>query len=100
MRSILVPSALLVLLASAWAAEHTVQVGQGGLKYDPATLTINVGDSVTWNFASQHSVTSQAKAGDCKAEANAFLNSGDLATGTYSKTFMTAGTFEYFCVCL
>jgi len=59
--------------------------------FSPATLTIKVGDSVTWtnNDNTQHTVTS-----DTGSE----LASSTLAKGqTYSHIFNTAGTYDYHC---
>ena len=59
--------------------------------YSPKTLTISVGETVTWtNYDSmQHTVTSDS--GDV-------LNSELLGQGkTYSMTFTEAGTYDYHC---
>jgi len=58
--------------------------------FDPATITVKVGDTVTWtnNDSMDHSVT---------ADGNQF-DSGNLASGkTFSFTFKTAGTVGYHC---
>lgn len=57
--------------------------------FDPASVTVKVGDTVTWtnNDSTTHTITGD---GD--------LNSGDVAPGsTYSKTFDKAGTYSYHC---
>jgi plastocyanin len=82
----------------------TVQVGAGGnLTYSPSTVTIHVGDTVQWSFASAgHTVTS---GGGCGADGQ-FCSPGDTncSAGTtsasgaaYSHTFNDAGSFSYFC---
>lgn len=61
------------------------------LAYEPATITIPVGSTITWtnDDSVQHTVT---------AKNRDVLQSGALAPGaTYSQTFSTPGTIEYFC---
>ena len=56
--------------------------------FNPADVTVKVGQSVTWtnNDTTTHTVT------------GADFDSGPLAPGaTYSHTFATAGTFDYHC---
>lgn len=100
----------------ALAAERIVHVGQGGTKYvDEASgtkvSTINVGDTITWNWEGDmsHSVT----AGTCtdngggggyygggggSCTANHAWQSGLHAAGfTFSQTFTGVGTFSYYC---
>ncbi|MCL5070163.1 MAG: cupredoxin family copper-binding protein [Actinobacteria bacterium] len=58
--------------------------------FDPASLTIKVGDTITWanNDSYAHTVTSD----------NGAFDSGSMAGGaTFSFTFKTAGTFSYHC---
>jgi plastocyanin len=75
------------------------------LKFDPASLTVPRGATVTWRNTSQvaHTVTDDpAKAAN---PADALLPSGaqawDSGTinpgGTYSHTFDVPGTYKYFC---
>ena len=57
--------------------------------FSPASLTITTGSTVTWTNDDNviHTVTT--------VDGN--LNSGDIAVGaSYSKTFSTAGTFNYY----
>ena len=82
-----------------------VTVGPNGLlTFSPATITINVGDTVRWTWASDgHDVASGM---DCQPD-NKFcdnnntncasapiLNMGD----TYSHTFNTPGVYSYICL--
>lgn len=59
--------------------------------FNPATKTVNVGDAVLWQWkgGNQHNVTwvTQSGAG----------NSATQSSGTYSRTFSTVGTYDYFC---
>ncbi|MDO8467536.1 MAG: cupredoxin family copper-binding protein [Nanoarchaeota archaeon] len=59
--------------------------------FSPSTLTVNVGDSVTWtNYDSvKHTVTS---------DSGSELDSEMLSNGqSYSHTFNTPGTYAYHC---
>lgn len=70
------------------AAANTVTIA--GNAFSPASITVKVGDSVTWtnNDSLSHTVT---------ADDNSFASS-DLANGaTFSFTFTKAGTFPYHC---
>lgn len=61
-----------------------------GMAFNPATITISAGTTVTWTNkdAVNHTATSLTS----------LFNSGSLATGaTYSFTFMTPGTYSYKC---
>lgn len=72
----------------ARAAEHAVQITDS--TFSPATLTIAVGDTVTWRNADDrpHTVTSKDGAFD----------SGNLDEGVgYSFTFTEPGTYTYLC---
>ena len=82
---------------------HTVMVGQDGLTFTPARLTIHVGDTVHWVWATGgHSVVSGT---DGNAD-NRFCSPGDTgcanpplsnAGATYDHTFASTGSFPYYC---
>ncbi len=58
--------------------------------FDPASTTLAVGTTVTWTWTgrSTHDVTfDNANVG----------NSGRQASGTFQRTFSTAGTYDYHC---
>lgn len=79
---------LLVLAASVIAADHDIDIS--GFAYDPDTLTVQVGDTVTW--------TNQDSAAHTVTADNADFDSGSLAQGeTWSFTFDSAGTWDYHC---
>jgi plastocyanin len=70
------------------AAEHAVQIADSA--FSPATMTISVGDTVTWTNADgrPHTVTSDGGAFD----------SGNLDEGqAFSFTFSEPGTYTYHC---
>jgi plastocyanin len=80
---------------SAKATTFQVQVGQGGLKFTPANVMIQVGDTVqwVWSGATLHSTTSGTP-----GNPDGMWDSGTHNNGfTFSFTFTTAGTFNYFC---
>jgi plastocyanin len=104
LRALVVAGASLIGLALAWpglAAGHTVQavdyqfIAPGG----GSSLTVTVGDQVTWEAAGDpHTVTS----GTPGAIDNRFPDrpaaEGFLLAGTsFTTTFAAPGTFPYFC---
>ncbi|MGH2474370.1 MAG: cupredoxin domain-containing protein [Candidatus Limnocylindrales bacterium] len=69
------------------AADEAVTIA--GFAFDPASVTVRVGDSVTW--------TNQDSAAHTATASGTFA-SGDLANGqSFTYTFTTAGTFDYIC---
>lgn len=78
---------------SSEAATANVTVAPGGtLTFSPSTVSINVGDQVTWTFDSSiHTTTSGSS-----CTANGLWN--DSGGPTFSYTFTNAGTYPYFCV--
>lgn len=85
---------LLFTYTGARATTFQVQVGQGGLKFTPATVNINVGDTVQWTWAaSGHSSTSGTP-----GHPDGLWDSGVQNSGfTFTQTFNDAGTFPYYC---
>ncbi|MEO6396857.1 MAG: CHRD domain-containing protein, partial [Tepidiformaceae bacterium] len=87
---ICVSAAFLMAGSQARAANAAVTITN--FAFTPATLTVAVGDTVTWTNASvsPHTVTSDAS--------GTTLASGNIApAGTYAKTFSAAGVFPYHC---
>jgi plastocyanin len=74
----------------ASAADVTVQQVTGNL-FSPASVTIDVGDTVTWvnaDAVAPHTVTAN----------DSSFDSGLMANGaTYSRTFTSPGTYAYRC---
>ena len=80
---------------SSFAVTHFVTVGLGGaFTFSPASITIQPGDTVTWNWADDdHSVTA-GSAGNPTGE----FDSGVKGIGfTFSFTFNSVGSFPYYC---
>ncbi|MFE0325200.1 cupredoxin domain-containing protein [Streptomyces sp. NPDC058960] len=83
-------SLLGVGLTAPPASAATYSVSLKNLQYNPPTLDVQVGDSVTWSNDETNGVTHSVTGGD--------LNSPDLAPGAkYSFTFSSPGTFSYHC---
>lgn len=103
--------------ATAWS----VRAGSGtpdsavvGFSFYPSTITIDVGDSITWTLAGDaHTITflsggpqpsplspvAGAPAGGSTYDGTGFVNSGIVPPGqSYTLTFTTAGTFSYLCL--
>ncbi|HTN25440.1 MAG TPA: plastocyanin/azurin family copper-binding protein [Solirubrobacteraceae bacterium] len=74
-----------VLAAPAAAAPATVTVANK--QFGPSAVTIAAGETVTWKFnESGHDVAGSGWSGNTS-----------FATGTFTRTFPTAGTFSYVC---
>jgi len=77
-----------IAASSVLAADSAVSIA--GFAFDPATVTIQVGDSVTWT--NEDSVAHTATAGDGS------FDTGSIANGASDTvTFDSAGTFAYIC---
>lgn len=77
---------------SATGKTHAVQVAN--FFYEPAKLTIAVGDAVKWTFTQgTHTVTSGT---DCTADGK-FDSKTKTVRGTYTRVFDAPGKFDYFC---
>ncbi len=76
------------------AANHNVEITL--TQFNPANLTVNVGDTVIWrnNSFLQHTVTS---GNSCSA--NGTFNSGLINPDiVFQYTFTSIGDFPYFCI--
>ncbi|MBA4169310.1 MAG: cupredoxin family copper-binding protein [Chloroflexi bacterium] len=72
----------------ARAATHAVEIAD--FAFAPATLTITVGDTVTWTNEDAVAHTATSTTG--------VFDSGDLEQGeSYSVTFTAPGTYDYLC---
>ena len=72
-------------------AANTVQINIFNYKFDPATVTVPAGTTVTWTNKDEipHTVASSDKS---------FKGSSGLDTGdSYSYTFDKPGTYKYYC---
>jgi len=95
-RSLIILAFFVLCAPVARAANHTVHVGGSGLVYSPSSLTIAVGDSVTWvNDGGFHNVAANDGSFRCAHS----CSDGDPSSDPWSatRTFSTAGTFPYHC---
>jgi plastocyanin len=105
MMAALVISSCAVLAAPAFAADQTVKMGSDGglLVFQPATITISKGDTVTWenNKMAPHNVIFDANTvPGGKGVADALTNKQlTFAPGeSYSSTFdVEPGEYTYYC---
>jgi plastocyanin len=80
--------------------EATVTVGPGGnFRFDPSEVTVAVGGTVTWEWDSGgHNVTPDTIPQDADWSGTEGAPGETYGAGhTYSHTFETAGTYDYFC---
>lgn len=83
-------SSFVTITVNAPAFPSSATVNTPGTSFDPASVDIAVGGTVTWNITGiPHNVTFAGGAG---APANI-----PTGTGTDSRTFNTVGTFNYSC---
>ncbi len=102
---LLVLGTFLFSVAPASAASYTVQMGSAkGLVFDPASLTIAAGDTVTFNVGQlpPHNVIFQSVPGGDKVLAKSLSHkglegSGSSATVTFPAD-APAGEYSYFCM--
>ncbi len=86
--------AAVIPLLNSKAATVQVQVGAGGLKFTPRTVTIQAGDTVQWIWAaSGHSSTSGTPGNPDGMWDSGVQNSGFV----FNQIFSTPGTFAYYC---
>lgn len=64
-----------------------------GMAYSPASITVNVGDTVTWVFDDNGMAHDVNGLGDAKGK----LRSPLKKSGTYTYTFTEPGTYDYTC---
>jgi LPXTG-motif cell wall-anchored protein len=83
--------ALLPVAGAAPRIAETKNVSAKDFEFAPKTITVNVGDTITWK--NDGAVVHTAESDD-----ETTFDSGDLAVGaTFSHTFDKAGTFAYYC---
>ena len=105
MMAALVFSSCAVLAAPAFAADHTVKMGSDGglLVFEPATITVSQGDTVTWenNKMAPHNVIFDANNVPGGKDVADKLTNKQLtfAPGeSYSSTFdVEPGEYSYYC---
>ncbi len=87
----------IVLITPLLATAATHIITQSGFTFSPQNITIQVGDTVQWNWsAGSHTVTSGTDLSDPQA-GSIFDSPLTSINFTVSHTFMQAGTQNYFC---
>jgi plastocyanin len=98
-RSVVVALLLLLIASGSNAGQRRIEVGFAGTNFGPDTQTLNLGDQVTWVWASFfHSVTSgTAPAPD--PDAGAIFDSGTLSANPSAFTWKAdrTGNVPFFC---
>jgi plastocyanin len=91
------------LVASAYAASHSIDVGEDGLVFSPNSTTAAVGDTVTFHYYPRaHGVARSSYSSPCAAIDNGF-NSGfvKVASGesptTFTITINNTDPIWYYC---
>ena len=80
---------LFLLSSAATAADHRVTAGGSANVFNPRSLTINAGDTVTFvNGGGFHNVL---------ADDNSFTSGAPSDSWTLTQAFPNAGTFGYYC---
>lgn len=90
---------LLAFPSPARAGQVRVLAGSGGFTFTPSTVTINAGDHVVWQWASNgHTVTSGTDGSPAGDGAFRSSTSGTASTTRFSWKFATSGSRSYYCV--
>lgn len=69
------------------------KVCMNALSFNPSTLTIAAGTTVTWENGSVNTHTVTSDAGSAQTYDSGNINNG----GTFTQTFNTKGTYSYHC---
>jgi len=81
-----------LLYCACAAGDQTINVGPG-IAFSPPAVTVAPGEKVTWVWGGVfHSSTSDSQSGP------EVWDSGIIATGSFSHTFTTPGTYPYYCM--
>ncbi|MEM9092510.1 MAG: plastocyanin [Cyanobacteria bacterium P01_F01_bin.53] len=104
MMAALVISSCAVFATPALAADHVVKMGSDGglLVFEPATLTISKGDTVTWenNKMAPHNVVfdeNNVPGGKATADKLTHTQLTFSPGESYGSTFDESGEYSYFC---
>ncbi|MFN2397879.1 MAG: Ig-like domain-containing protein [Gemmatimonadaceae bacterium] len=74
--------------------QQNVNVATVGNTFDPVSVTVRVGDQVTWTFNAAHTVTFNAGP---SPPANIGTAAAPVSSGSVARTFSAAGTYTYHC---
>ncbi|MEA2351429.1 MAG: hypothetical protein QOG86_2370 [Thermoleophilaceae bacterium] len=95
-------TATMAFLALAWPGATALGDDQSisatdSFTFDPATVTINVGDTVTWSSESAYPHNVAADGGSFRGGGDPVNHDPAPGPWTFVQTFETAGTFRYHC---
>lgn len=89
-------TSLLMIFALSWMqAQHTVTVAD--FSFTPTALTINAGETVTWNNTQGHHNVNGSQASYPNNPEDFFSGMPAMAPWSFSYTFTTPGVYEYRC---
>ncbi len=89
--------------ATTTTTPKTYSISISGMAFSPSSLTIHVGDTITWTNIDSvaHTVTSNSgselSSGTLAAPSSGGYYSSTTSGGSYTHTFTTAGTYAYHC---
>jgi len=89
--------ALSALAATAQAANFMVKVGTGGLKFEPATTTAQVGDTVEFDFEGLHSVVESTFESPCSPMANGFAVPAQSSGAKFTIEVTSTDPLYFYC---
>ncbi len=91
---ILCTAAIILFIFSPTGRAATVTVEVFNAFYEPFSVTINPGDTVTWHWNTpEHSVTSGTP-----GSPDGLFDSGIKSSGSFSFTFRNEGLYNYYCI--
>ena len=82
------------------ACDHTVRIAPSGIKFSPATLTVNDGDTVCWQWTNEsmaHNVVETAAEGETTALEGGVSSGEANETEDFRVTFTGDQDFTYVC---
>ncbi|WP_246098268.1 cupredoxin domain-containing protein [Rhodococcus spelaei] len=80
-------------MSDSTAAPTGPVVEVANMAFTPSSITVNVGETVTWKFEDRGTPHDVVGVGDARA----VLHSPPLQTGTFAFAFAEPGTYQYTC---
>ena len=88
---------VLALLLAATGALADVTITGSGHAWAPANVTINPGETVTWNWSLFHNVAQSNGPADLVWNGTGFRSGNPVNNGTFSHLFSTPGLYYFLC---